>query len=217
MPPRARAAASGRGQLVPVHEPRTLKGGPLANHPYRDESHMPEARQVRRRFRRRFSPGQVPRPVPLALELRLLFRRETLTGLAIIAVGLVGIAVLSWLSPLVLLLLPIFGLAETITGIHRGLRLARLLAVARTARARVVDTRPHSSDDRDTRYATIEFEVDGVTIRREHRLRSSETLEGRATTAVFYDPADPETHCIAVDLPGRPRLDAAGALQYERR
>lgn len=200
--------------LSPVHEPRTLKAGPLADHPFRDSACAPEASQgPRRRFLRRRRPAAaLPRAVPLPLALRLYLGRDTLIGLAMVAIGVLGIVALHWLSPLILLL-PGAGLAETTVGIHRGALLSRLLAVGLTTRARVVELRA----DGGKRYATIEFHVDGVTIRAEHRLRSPEALDGRATTTVFYSAADPHTHCIAADLPGRPRLDATGALQRDPR
>ena len=214
MPALARAAPASHPHHDAVPEPRPPDGESLSDHPFRHGPPVEGSGTPYRRFRPRVERAKLPRSVPLTLTLRLLLRRETLTGLAMLLIGV--LAVIAMEGSLLALAIPAVGLSALLRAIDRGLRDSRLLAIGRTTRARVVATRAGYGDDSDTRYVSVEFEVDGATIRTEHKLRSSLSLDGRPTTTVFYDPAHPLIHRIAHDLPGRPRLDSTGALQHER-
>lgn len=117
---------------------------------------------------------------------------------------------------LAVLAFPIAGLAIVVAGLWQGRRDAVLLAVAQAGPGRVVGCHVRQDSDGDqVHHATVEYQRDGRAADMQLRRGQRQDLAIGDAVTVFYDPRSARDTRLGRDLPGRPRLDAAGALAFD--
>jgi len=112
-----------------------------------------------------------------------------------------------WIE-LMMLTLPLIGIGVAIHAMVRGHVVVRLLARGRCAPGRIVSDRIDGSGDDEVRHVTYQLDDPGACVRAE--VRGTQAVGTPVT--VLYDPARPAVNTLSECWPGRPRLDACGAV-----